>query len=118
MNAIGKNKQALIGDGIGLAAAVFLPGGKATGALIGLAVGAGTLANTAMTSAQDRPGLSAASLTLGAAGFQITSAGPLAEAYSATSTIAESLPGVGQIVAGGALVLDAINVAMDYKSCK
>jgi len=112
-----KNRQAIIGDGIGLAAST-LPGGRPAVALTGLAIGAGVLTNTAMTGNTERPGLTIGSLSLGIAGIHITSAGPLAEAYKATSTLAKNLPGIGAIVAGGALILDAANVYQDYQACQ
>lgn len=117
MAALNKNKQALIGDSIGFGAS-FLPGGKPAVALAGVALGAGILTNTALTSNTDRPALSGGAIALGITGIHIASAGPLAEAYKATSFIAKNLPGIGSIVAGGALILDAANVYQDYKACK
>ncbi len=114
--AISKNKQAIIGDTIGLAASA-LPGGKPAVALAGLALGAGILTNTAMTSSKARSALSIGSISLGIAGIHVTSAGPLAEGFKATSLIARNLPGIGAVIAGGALMLDAANVYMDYKAC-
>jgi hypothetical protein len=110
------NGQAIIGDSIGFGAS-FLPGGKPAVALAGVALGAGILTNTALTSNRERPALSIGSLSLGIAGIHIASAGPLAEGYKATSLIAKNLPGIGNIVAGGALLLDAANVYQDYKPC-
>lgn len=112
-----KNRQAIIGDSIGLAASA-LPGGRPAVALAGLAIGAGVLANTAMTGNTERPSLTIGCLSLGIAGIHITSAGPLAEAYKATSMLAKNLPGIGAVVAGGALILDAANVYQDYQACQ
>lgn len=115
--AVENNGQAIVGDIIGLGAS-FLPGGKPAVALAGVALGAGILTNTALTSNTDRPALSGGAIALGIAGVHIASAGPLAETYKATSLFAKNLPGIGSIVAGGALIIDAANVYQDYKPCK
>lgn len=70
-----------------------------------------------MTANKERPGLSIGSISLGIAGIHVTSAGPLAQAYSATSAIARNLPVTGQLLAAGALALDAVNVYKDYQEC-
>ncbi|MDZ7895217.1 MAG: hypothetical protein U5M50_09845 [Sphingobium sp.] len=116
-SALKSNARSLALDAVGLAASA-LPGGKASVTLGGLALGAAGLVNSAASANKDRPGLSLASLGLGIVGFQLTSAGPLAKAYEATSSVAKYLPGVGLGTAIIATGVDVYGAYLDYEDCR
>ena len=112
-----KNARAFAFDVAG-AVASALPGERAAVALGGLALGAAGLTNSAISADTNRPGISLSGFAIGIAGFHVTSAGPLAKAFEATSEIAANLPLIG----GGLVALqtgvDVYNTYLDYQECR
>jgi hypothetical protein len=110
-----KNSRA-IGLDIASVGLSLAPGGKAGVALGGLALGAVGLTNSAYSSDIKRPGVSLSSISLGITGIHVTSAGPLASTFEASSAVAKYFPGIGTGLAVIQSGVDAYNGYLDYQN--